>query len=281
MKNLIKILPILIIIVYLTGCIDVHYKMNLNSDGSGTIEETVYMNAAMVQMIKGFMAMSDDSTQQEEFSLLDEVELRNEAIEMGEGVKYISGEKLEDDGREGYRAVYEFKDVNKIKMDQDVSDKAPSMSGGDEETTEDDITFQFTKGNPATLIIFMPEEKEEDQYSDDTEESEEFEESEDYESEDVEEDQEWNDEMKVMMKDFSILIQIEVEGDISETNATHIDGSTITLLEMSLDELLENPEQLKKLKNLDEASYENTKDLLKDIPGIKFEINEKVKVVFN
>ena len=275
MKYLLKILLILFVVVYLTGCIDVQYKMKLKSDGSGTIEEIVYMNSAMVQMIKGFMAMSNDSTQQEEFSLLDEVELRNEAMEMGEGVKYVSGEKLEDNGREGYKAVYTFQDVNKIKMDQDVSDKAPSMGGEAEETTEDDITFKFTKGNPATLIIFMPKENEEDQYSDDLEESE------GYENEDEEEDQEWNDEMKAMMKDFRMLIQLEVDGDISETNATYVEGSTITLLEMSFNELLENPEQLKQLKNLDDASYEETKELLKDIPGIKFETNEKVKVIFD
>lgn len=275
MKHFIKILPIILLFVLLTGCIDVQYKMNLKADGSGTIEETVYMNSAMVQMIKGFMAMSDDSTQQEEFSLLNEVELRNEAMEMGEGVKYISGEKLEDDGREGYRAIYEFQDVNKIKMDQDVSDKAPSMGSEEEETAEDDITFKFTKGNPATLIIFMPEEKEEDHNSEDIEESD------IYENEDSEEDQEWNDEVKAMMKDFRMLIQLEVEGEISKTNATYVDGSTITLLEMSFDELIENPEQLKKLKNLDDASYEETKDLLKDIPGIKFETNEKVEVMFD
>ena len=266
MKALIKILPILFIILSLTGCIDVQYKMNLKSDGSGTIVETVYMNTATVQMIKGFMAMSGDSTKQEEFSLLDEVELRNEAIQLGEGVKYVSGEELKDNGREGYRAIYEFEDVNKIKMDQDISDKAPSMGGENEETPEDDITFRFTKGDPATLIIFMPKEDEENGFEDDSA---------------VEEDvEEWTEEMKTMMKDFRISIQIDVDGDLVETNASYVDGSTITIMEMSFNELLKDPEQFKKLKNLDDASYEETKELLKDIPGIKFETNEKVEVVF-
>ena len=276
MKTLIKILPILFVILSLTGCIDVQYKMNLKSDGSGTIVETVYMNTAMVQMIKGFMAMSGDSTKQEEFSLLDEVELRNEAIELGEGVKYVSGEELKDNGREGYRAIYEFEDVNKIKMDQDISDKAPSMGGENEETPEDDITFKFTKGNPATLIIFMPKEDEESEFEDDSAVEEEVEEE--FEEEDVEE---WTEEMKTMMKDFRISIQIDIDGDLVETNATYVDGSTITIMEMSFNELLKDPEQFKKLKNLDDTSYEETKELLKDIPGIKFETNEKVKVVFD
>ena len=272
MKTLIKIFPILFVILSLTGCIDVQYKMNLKLDGSGTIVETVYMNSAMVQMIKGFMAMSGDSTEQEEFSLLDEAELRNEAVELGEGVKYVSGEELKDNGREGYRAIYEFEDVNKIKMDQDISDKAPSMGGENEETPEDDITFKFTKGNPATLIIYMPEEDEETQVEEEDEVDVEFDED--------QEDNEWTEEMKTMMKDFRISIQIEVDGDIVETNATYVDGSIITIMEMSFNELLKDPEQFKKLKNLDDASYEETKELLEDIPGIKFETNEKVKVVF-
>ncbi|MEN8191385.1 MAG: hypothetical protein ABFS12_01130 [Bacteroidota bacterium] len=271
MKNIIKILPFLILTFSLIGCIDVHYKMNLKPDGSGTIEETLYMNAAMVQMIKGFMAMADDSTK-EEFSLLDEVELRNEAMEMGEGVRYVSGEKLEDNGREGYRALYEFDDVNKIKMDQDVSDKAPSMGEEAEETKEDDITFKFIKGNPATLTIIMPEDKEEPGLAEETEETEEYE---------NEQDEEWNDEVKGIMKDFRILIQLEVEGDIVETNATYVDESTLTLVEMSFDKILENPEELKKLKALDDASYEESREILEDIPGVKFETNEKVTVVFD
>lgn len=274
MKPLTKIFPILLAIIFLAGCIDVEYKMNLNADGSGTIVETVYMNTAMVQMIQGFMAMGGDSTNQEEFSLLDEVELRKEAVELGEGVKYISGEKLKDNGREGYRAVYEFEDVNKIKMDQDVSDKAPSMGGEDEETPEDDITFKFTKGDPATLIIYMPDEDDEIQIEEETEV-----EAEDTEFKD-EVDEEWTEEMKNMMSGFRISIQIEVDGDIVETNATHVDGTTITLMEMSFDELLEDPEQFKKLKKLDDASYEETREFLKDIPGIKFETNETVEVVF-
>ncbi len=271
MKTIIKIFPILFVIIFLTGCIDVEYKMNLKPDGSGTIVETVYMNTAMVQMIKGFMAMGDDSTNQEEFSLLDEVELRNEAVELGEGVKYISAKELKDNGREGYRAIYEFEDVNKVKMDQDVSDKAPSMGGENEETPEDDINFEFTKGSPATLIIYMPEEKEEAETEEETEVEAEF---------GGEEDGEWTEEMKNMMSGFRISIQIEVDGDIVETNATHVDASTITIMEMSFDKLLEDPEQFKKLKNLNDASYEETRELLKDIPGIKFETNEKVEVLF-
>ena len=273
MKTIIKIFPILFVTIFLTGCIDVQYKMYLEADGSGKIVETVYMNSAMVQMIKGFMVMGDDSTKQEKFSLLDEVELRNEAIELGEGVKYISGEELKDNGREGYRAIYEFEDVNKIKMDQDVSDKAPSMGGENEETPEDDITFKFTKGSPATLIIYMPQEEETEaaETTDEPEVQEEF--AEDEESE-------WTEETKTMMKDFRISIQVEVDGNLVETNATYVDGSTITIMEMSFAELLKDPEQFKKLKSLDEASYEESKELLKDIPGIKIETNEKIEVIF-
>ena len=208
MKNYLKIFIVLTASIFLSGCIDVHYKVTLKPDGSGSVEETVIMNAAMVQMIKGFMAMGNENGEQEEFSLLDEVELRNEAMEMGEGVEYVSGEEIKDNGREGYRALYTFTDINKVKMDQDVSDKAPSMGEEEEESIEDDITFKFTKGNPATLLINMPEDKETE--SPEKKESEEFE---------TDPDEEWTEEVKNMLKDFKVLIQLELDGDIIENEA--------------------------------------------------------------
>lgn len=270
MKILFKFFPILLLVLTLTGCIDVQYKMHLRTDGSGTIEEIVYMNSAMIQMFKDFSAMGNDSTQQKEFSLFDEDELRKESEDFGKGVRYVSGEELKDNGREGYRAVFEFDDVNKIKMNEDITDKTPSM--GEDETPEDNITFKFIKGSPATLMIYMP--------NDDEEENEVKEEIEVESDSNSAQDEEWTDEMKNLMKDFRISIQIELNGDIVETNATNVDGSTITLLEMSFNKLLEDPEKLKKLKGLDNASYEETKELLKDIPGVKLEMNEEVKVVF-
>lgn len=270
MRQIFKFLSIFFLGIILSGCIDVNYKMTLQPDGSGIIEETVYMNAAMVQMIKGFMAMGNQDGEQEEFSLFDEVELRNEAMEMGEGVEYVSGEKLQDNGREGYKALYTFTDVNKIKMDQDVSDKAPSMGEEEEEIAEDDITFTFTKGSPATLIINMPEDKEDDSAV-------EQEEPEEIETDDSEE---WAEQVKGMMKDFKILIQLEFDGDIIETNASYVEGSTITLVEMSFEQLLDDPEFFSKLKSLDDATYDETRDVLEELPGIKFETNEKVKVIF-
>ncbi|VAX26353.1 hypothetical protein MNBD_IGNAVI01-1371 [hydrothermal vent metagenome] len=276
MKTLFKFFPIFLLVLTLTGCIDVQYKMNLKTDGSGTIEEIVYMNSAMIQMLKGFMAMGNDSTQQKEFSLFDEDELRKEAKDLGKGVRYVSGEELKDNGREGYRAVFEFDDVNKIKMNEDVSNKTPSM--GEEETPEDDITFKFIKGSPATLMIYMPED---DEGENEVEGQNEAAEGNEVESDSNSiQDEEWTDEMKNMMKDFRISIQIELDGDIVETNATNVDGSNITLLEVSFNKLLEDPEKFKKLKGLDDASYEETKELLKDIPGVKLEMNEEVKVVF-
>ncbi len=180
------------------------------------------------------------------------------------------GKKLEDNGREGYRALYTFTDINKIKMDQDVSDKAPSMGEEGEEITEDDITFTFTKGNPATLIINMPEDKEEESPTE-QEETEEFE---------TDENEEWAEQAKEMMKDFKVLIQLEIDGEIIETNATYVDGSTVTLVEMSLDQLADDAELFNKLKSLDDATFDETRDVLEELPGIKFETNEQVKVVF-
>ena len=270
MKKILKYFVAIALLIYSTGCIDVHLKLKLKPDGSGTIEETVYMSSAMVSMMKSFMAMGD-SAEAANFNLFDEAELKEEAADYGAGVRYVSGERLTDNEREGYSAIYEFDDINKIKMEEDVTDKATGEEGEIENNPEDDITFQFTKGNPAKLIIKMPPPK--DDIDIDTDEPE-------AEEEETAEYDEWVSEVKNLIKDFAILIQLELDGDIVETNATYIDGSTITLIEMRFDEIMENPEKFEELKKLKPKSMEDAREVLKNLPGIKMELNETVEVKF-
>ena len=83
----------------LSGCLQVNTKVNLNRDGSGTIEETVVMKNEMINMMKQF-TMSFDSTKSEEFNMFNEEELKSKESNFGEGVKYVSWEKFTFEGYE-------------------------------------------------------------------------------------------------------------------------------------------------------------------------------------
>ena len=88
-------------------------------------------------------------------------------------------------------------------------------------------------------------------------------------------------EFKYFMKDFSVSLKVQVDGTISSTNATYVEGNSITIFSMNFVELMENTEKLKQLEKSNFQNLQQVKDLLKDIPGIKIETNNPVKIKFN
>ncbi|RPI63373.1 MAG: hypothetical protein EHM44_05145, partial [Ignavibacteriales bacterium] len=110
--------------MFLSGCLQVNTTVNLNKDGSGTIEEVFVMKTEVINMMKEF-AMAFDSTKSEGFEIFNETELREKAAKFGEGVTYVSGEVVKKDNYEGYKVIYSFKDINKLKLNPSPEDKVP------------------------------------------------------------------------------------------------------------------------------------------------------------
>ena len=76
-----------------------------------------------------------------------------------------------------------------------------------------------------------------------------------------------------MFQGFKINIDLEVLGSIVKTNAEYVSGPRLTLLEMDMGTLLENPDQLKALQGKigPGASFSEVKPYLKDLKGIKID----------
>ena len=98
MKKLFYIF-VLAVLLFATGCIEIKTVVNINPDGTGTIEETMLMSSDVVKMFSGFAgSFSDDSTAAvEEFSLFKEDELKDKASDFGSDVAYVSGKELKQD----------------------------------------------------------------------------------------------------------------------------------------------------------------------------------------
>jgi hypothetical protein len=208
------------------------------------------------------------------FDVLDENELRNSASEMGRGVTYVSSKKITTKDAEGYRATFAFSDINKVRLDTSPSDKTPSPTGiGVEKVDEDAVaTFRFTQGPPAVLVVMLPEELTSDNLQPP--------ELPDTLPADDPQMATMAKEMKEMFKDMKVNIALEVEGDIIRTNATHREGSKITLMEVDFGKLMQNEEALKKIDQLEPRNADEARKLLKDVPGIKVEFNPELRVEF-
>ncbi|MBN1521490.1 MAG: hypothetical protein JW928_03065 [Candidatus Aureabacteria bacterium] len=286
-----KCVAVISVFLLMSGCIDSNTVIKIKPDGSGTIEETVLMSKEMVaqmtmmtqqmqqQMQQSGMETGEGADPSEEaFNMFDENKLKEKASQIGEGVTYVSGEEFETETQKGYKAVFAFEDINKIKINQNPGESVPQGPGGSGKK-EEYVTFQFTEGKPSSLIITQPVVQPEAEDFGGPEEAEEMEEI-DKSDEDMEASDMMENPMAQMFKGMRMAIAIEVDGDIIETNATHREGNIITLMEMDFGKILENPEKFKEFSKVNPKSVEESKELMKDIPGIKVELNESVEIKF-
>lgn len=248
----------------LTGCFTFETIINLNPDGSGTVEQVFSIHGPMLEMMAFFADESGNLP-----DLCDEASLETEAENFGEGVVLTSAERIEEENQRGCHARYAFDDINTLTIDQDPGAKMPD--GGEMENAEDEeedgqtVRFSFTPGAPATLTILMPQE---------------FEAA----PEDAAVDSSQRDMQLQMMREMlqgaKMTLSIQVAGPIAETNATYRNGSTISLMKMDFDEVLADEGQLALLMDSNPQSLDDVKALLENISGIEMETQEEVQVRF-
>ena len=193
------------------------------------------------------------------------------AAMMGAGVRLVSATPMqEDDGTIGYRGVFEFDDINGLSIDPMEGAPQPDE---DSEESEAPFTFQFKPGRNAELVILMDQDDEDDEEYDDGEEME-------YEEETGGGD---DDMMAEMMKPYfasmSFLVQLVIDGEISDTNASYRDGNTITLLDMNMGKIIDKDELFSGVMDSGSDQDEEMTAAL-EAAGIRIETKEKVTVKF-
>lgn len=266
-----KIILLFFTASFFAGCLEVNTTIHLNTDGSGKIEESVLMSSQVVQMLSAFAGSFDSTaTDTNKFSLFKEDELIADTAKYGAGIKYISGKELKADGKEGYTALYSFTDINNLKINQNPNSKI-DMEGikFEEDSTNESLQFKFIKGEPSFLTIKTALNK-------NKKDSDQVEAVQDTLSSDFQ----GVDEFLKLMKDMHIALKLDISGNITETNASYVDGNEITLFDINFNDLFSDPEKLKIFKKQNPQNIEEIKELMKNIPGVKVELNNEVTVRF-
>ena len=273
MKNIKYVFVGFFLALFLSGCLQVNTTVNLNKDGSGTIEEIVMMKTEVINMMNEF-AMSFDSTKSEEFNMFNESELKEKAANYGEGVKYLSGEKVTMGKYEGFKAIYSFDDINKIKINPSPDDKMPfgdELMTNEEKPVDDLLKFNFKKGNPSTLVINFPKPKM-DEKSKTEDETEEMEDSLTINAQ--------MDKLIEMFDGMKMAMSFNINGDIEQTDASFVDGSKVTLMQIDFSEIIKHKDVLENLQKSKPETMEEFKEAVGDLPGIKVEFKEQVTIKF-
>jgi len=279
MKVVKRIAAVVTCVAFLGGCFQVETKVRVNPDGSGTVEERMLMSDKVIKQIDEMSkAFAGPEAKSEPFTLHDQKELRKRAGAMGEGVKFVSSKEISSNGYTGYRAIYSFRDINKLRLSQEGPKMSAESSGEQEKSGGKPFVFRFTPGKEARLVVFQPRNepsgrKEEPKAGTET----------------VPEGQEAKPaltpeqerEAMEMVKGMRFSMVVEVNGKVLSSNATHRDGSRVTVIEFDLDKMGNDPEKLRLLKNTDPTNYAGMKELMKSFPGIKADLNDQIEIVFS
>ena len=254
------LLPLLV-----AGCLQVETTVRVERDGSGTLTERFLMGHQIVEM---FEMMSDGET----FDVLDEAELRDQAAGYGEKVRFLSAQRLETEFGVGYEVRYGFEDVAALRLDPDPSGKVPddgTMGAETEDTTPSVMSFALRGTEPAELLIHWPIEEEQVEAADEPATSGEI----------GEPDPEMVEMMRGLIKGMRMAMHVEVAGEIVETNATHREGTRITLADIALGDMLSD-DALKALVSSEPSTLAEVRDLVAIIPGLSLELQPEVLVRF-
>ena len=196
--------------------------------------------------------------------MLDKTKAQARAKKMGEGVELVSVEKLNAKGKMGIKTIYKFSDINKLSYSgasaMDLGDM-PGAKAAEEEAEDAGTSFKLVDGT-LTIIQKNPDMEKGADKEDKPELPDEM-------------DEQAMAMMQGMMKDMRMSIKIKIESGIAKTNATYVDGNTVTLADIDFGKLVANPEKLKALQTCD---FDKAKDALKGIDGVKFEAQEKLEI---
>jgi hypothetical protein len=243
-RTLLLSLPLL----FFSGCLQSETVVTVFTDGSGSIEEGVMVRDDLVGKLQNFLSSIGAEA---ETTVVSEKRLRERARELGEGVSYVSVEERTEGGFRGYRARYSFTDVTRLRVSR--SGGKPFGLGSLEGVTGgegDAVTFGFTPGKPARLVIrqpgtgpgadgsplprVLPEGGETD---------------------------------PGLLQGARVRLTVAVKGRVTESSATYRDGERITLVDLDLDRLLK-------------ASPEGEQLEAAGIPGLRAEPKREIFVLF-
>jgi ribosomal protein S20 len=284
------ILSLALLSIVLSGCIQSNTVIRVNPDGSGVVEETVLLSPLLVASMQNLARKAPDEASADMAAgkgkektedpggggdyIKKQIEEAKAKIEaQGSDIKFISAVPVKTETMTGYRTVYSFRDINKLSINQNPSDKTGK---GDPKTDKagkkkELLMFSFARGAVSTLTVRMPERDDKANKKDKLKTE---------SKKTPEEEAAAAEALKMFFKDMSVKIDIEVTGAIVGTNATYRDKSRITLLDMEFGKIFENKEAFDRLSKAQPKTIEEMKTIVKDIKGLKIELNNPVVVDF-
>ena len=254
-----RIAVVLFVAVTCSACLRSTTVISVKPDGSGTIVQETGVSPQMLAMLEG-MAGGKSGQIPPVKEMFGEEQARKAADAMG--VQFLSGEPIKTADLEGYRARFAFADIGKLHMRLNQQTTA-SLEG--KKASDPPFGFAFEKGSSSSrLTIDMP----------DMQSPAEPLGLKNMDAGNAEQAQQAIAMMKMFTRGMFVDVSLEIDGRILKTDAQHVQGSRVTLLQLDFDTLLANEAALQKLQKATDLKG------LSDIPGLKIVTNPKLNIEF-
>lgn len=240
-----------------SSCLQHESTIHLNKDGSGTIVEQTILGQQMIAMMGQLGGQEQADPIAEMFN---EEKAKANATKLGEGVEFVKTEIINDGGKKGARVHYKFADINKLSINP--AGGLESLNDGEEPNEADEkelVRFKYAGG---TLSLIVPPTNFEEMNMDDA----------------GGENAEMEAMAKQMMSDMSLSMKINLPGGIEKTNATYVDGNTITIMDVKVGKMFDQKAAMKKISETAKTDKPAALAEFKKLDGIKMETNENVTI---
>lgn len=262
MKRIFSLITLAAVALGLTSCFEAKSVVTVNKDGSAIIEETTLLGAQLKAMLAGAGA-NDPSNPAAGLKEMvpDKAKAEERAKDLGEGVTVKSHEEVTlPDGRGGVKITYAVADINKLKYSP-LSSKGPEAGAEPQRP----MTFSYAGG---TLTVTSPDDKPKNPNAPKKPE--------------IPKEQMAAQVamMKPMVAGMRMTVELKAANGIANSDATHVNGDTITFMDVEFDKLLEKPEVFGEIMEAgDNLTQAEAAEKFKNVPGIKMEGKKTFKVV--
>ncbi len=237
MLRRLALIPLLAAAVLASGCLTSTTTVTLKANGSGTVEQVMLMNTAMMEQVGQMIAsqMGGSSSVSSKPSnpfedAFDEAKLKAELAKM-KGVRLVSRTPLKQDGLDGVKVVLAFDDVNQLALNENV--------GG---TGDQPLRLAMTKNaaGSSVLTIEFPDKPGAGAEGPTT-------------SSKPRGQAPRPEELamaQMLFKGFRVQMLVDVEGTLVRTSSPYVEGNRVTLLDLDMEKVFANPEALAGLDGL-------------------------------
>ncbi|MFZ4767542.1 MAG: hypothetical protein ACOYMN_21545 [Roseimicrobium sp.] len=266
MKRTLRALAAFAVTLSLSACFEMKSVVTVSKDGSATLEETALVGAQLKAMLGSLGAQPGTEGQPNPAAglkdiLPDKAKAEARAKELGEGVTVKLHEEITSpDGRSGVRVTYAVADIRKLKYvpfdakeQGGTSPSAMTFSlAGDTLTLVNPIEDKAGEEIPKVEPPKMPKEQMEAQMA----------------------------MMKPMFAGMRMSMVVKSASGISSSNATHLEGDTVTLMDMQFDKLLDKPELFTKFMDAADKKPNQAEmaEMFKGVDGIKVESKDTITI---